>query len=290
MEINHEINKIIEEINSMPGMAEINKNINNAIDSFHSINNIEWAKDWAVNNALNQNTQSMISKDTTNFIGGNQEFTICELSILHQLYYHGFNENESYGTKEAKSFSEDQLNYGLDRLLELKLIEEIEIEHDAEKIVCKHRLTSPGKATWENYKDKMEATNNYSNDNQAPPSQNIINELTGEIEKLKKENEELKSRPTIINLTTGKYSIAKGKETDFVRVLYVLYKMNIFVKAEDGLYASNSRDVINEFFSKDKNVKKAIHAAFDVAYLPSIFENLKNKAIELYNDRLEKRG
>ena len=82
---------------------------------------------------------------------------------------------------------------------------------------------------------------------------------------------------------TSRYRIAKGKKTDFAKIISAMYDCRLF-ETDEGKIASNKQDLMNTFgklFSEDfSNYSTLINRAKETAVYCEIFDKLKEKAEE----------
>lgn len=88
-----------------------------------------------------------------------------------------------------------------------------------------------------------------------------------------------------MNITVGPYKIVKGKESQFVSVISVLYDLRFFEK-EDGLYATNKDELVNAFLNKNKRVADVIYKTIENDTYMSIFQQMIDKAQENQAEKL----
>lgn len=112
--------------------------------------------------------------------------------------------------------------------------------------------------------------------------------------KAKKEKKPVEEEPLVatdvnldeIEITVGPYKITKGKQRDFIKVIWILKELNFFEKRENGGYATNRTDVITQFIDNDKlRVDNEISKALKTESFMNVFDDMQQKASELYDAR-----
>lgn len=87
---------------------------------------------------------------------------------------------------------------------------------------------------------------------------------------------------TTLPITCGPYRIKKGKKTAFMSVIWVLKEMGYFEKINDGSYATNRQDVIQQLIEGSCNTEQLLPKALRGDKFLEVFREMFEKANKLY--------